>query len=289
MAEESRLTRKDYEEIQTDLESKTKYRPKIGIICGSGLGGLADRLTDAETFPYEKIPKFPVSTVPGHAGQLVFGLLGGKEVVCMKGRFHFYEGYPAWKLTIPIRVMHLMGVKTVIVTSAAGGVNQQYNVGDFMVIKDHINMVGLGGNHPLVGPNDDSFGERFVPMSKVYDKGLRELVKGTAKELKLDELIREGVYCMVSGPTYETPAEVRYLEKIGVDAVGMSTCPEVTVARHCGMRVFGMSLITNKCVSVYDTDEGPSHQEVLRIGAEAATKMEKLIETCVGKMDEPST
>ncbi|XP_070575631.1 purine nucleoside phosphorylase-like [Ptychodera flava] len=284
MAEDKRFTFEDYEEIRNFLQGKTKCRPKILIICGSGLGGLADRLEDSYKIVYEDIPKFPVSTVKGHVGQLVFGKLGDKEVVCMQGRFHLYEGYPAWKVAIPIRVMSLMGVKTVIVTNAAGGINRSYNVGDFMMIKDHINMMGMTGGNPLMGPNDERFGPRFPPMSKAYDRTMREQASDIAKELGLGRLIRDGVYCSLSGPSFETPAELRFLQTIGADAVGMSTCPEVVVAKHCGLRVFGMSLITNKCILDYDNDEEANHEEVLETGRQRASDMQNLIARLVERM-----
>ncbi|XP_077865237.1 purine nucleoside phosphorylase-like [Saccoglossus kowalevskii] len=220
MAEAARFTYEDHEEVCKFLQNKTKHIPSIGIICGSGLGGLVDELEDKESIDYKDIPNFPVSTVPGHAGRLVFGILGDKPVVCLQGRFHFYEGYPLWKITMPVRIMKLLGVHTVFVTNAAGGINSKYNVGDFMVLKDHINIPGLAGNNPLCGPNEERFGPRFPSISDAYDKEMRKLAFTVAKELNMDSIMREGVYAAVSGPSFESPAELRFLQMVGADTVG---------------------------------------------------------------------
>lgn len=246
------------------LLSRTDNRPVLAVICGSGLGGLADKLENSVTFNYEDIPGFPTSTVPGHAGRLVFGRLMGQECVCMQGRFHFYEGYSIHTVSYPVRVFSLLGVKTLIVTNAAGGLSDEYNVGDIMIIKDHINMPGFAGQNPLCGPNDERFGVRFPCMSDAYDRELRNKLRSAADGLGAGHFIREGVYCMLAGPSYETIAECKLLQKLGADAVGMSTVPEVLVARHCGLRVLGLSLITNKVITDYDSEEKANHEEVLR-------------------------
>uniref|UniRef100_A0A8C7VWA0 Purine nucleoside phosphorylase n=1 Tax=Oncorhynchus mykiss TaxID=8022 RepID=A0A8C7VWA0_ONCMY len=253
----------DYRETADWLLSHTEQRPKIAIICGSGLGGLADLLDNKTVFPYKDIPHFPNSTVQGHVSQLVFGELQGKQCVCMRGRFHFYEGYDIAMVTYPVRVFFLLGVETLIITNAAGGLNPNFKVGDIMLIKDHINMPGFAGHNPLCGHNDERFGVRFPCMSDAYDKDLSSLAKETAEEQGCSSFIQQGVYCMLTGPTFETIAECRALQKLGADAVGMSTVPEVVVARHCGLRVFGLSLITNKVVTDYNSQEKANHDEVL--------------------------
>ncbi|KAM4710352.1 purine nucleoside phosphorylase isoform 1-T1 [Discoglossus pictus] len=269
----------DYKETADWLLSKTKHRPTVAIVCGSGLGGLGELLKDQVVFEYSDIPNFPKSTVPGHAGRLIFGNLSGKPCVCMQGRFHFYEGYPLWKVTFPIRVFCLIGVKTVVVTNAAGGLNQEFEVGNIMVIKDHINLVGFGGQNPLFGHNEDRFGPRFPPMSDAYDKELRKLALKTGEELGYSKIMREGVYCGIGGPNFETIAECKFLNQLGADAVGMSTVHEVVVARHCGLRILGMSLITNKAVMDYDSNLTANHEEVLKAGKDSAMYMEKLLST----------
>ncbi|MGG1546768.1 purine-nucleoside phosphorylase, partial [Bacillus paralicheniformis] len=234
------------------IKSKTEIKPAVGLILGSGLGVLADEIKDAVRIKYEDIPDFPVSTVEGHAGQLVIGRLENVQVVAMQGRFHFYEGYSMDKVTFPVRVMKELGIETLIVTNAAGGVNESFRPGDLMIISDHINYMGT---NPLIGPNDSSLGVRFPDMSSAYDKELRLLAKKTAEELNIS--VQEGVYTAVTGPTYETPAEVRFLRTIGSDAVGMSTVPEVIVAKHAGLRVLGIS-----CISL---DQPLSHDEVIEV------------------------
>jgi len=264
--------------------AQTKQRPKVAIICGSGLGGLADLLVDKTVLKYETIPHFPTSTVPGHAGQLVFGKLDGRECVCMQGRVHFYEGYDIHTVTYPVRVFSLLGVKTLIVTNAAGGLNDSYNVGDIMLIKDHINLPGFAGQTPLCGHNDERFGERFSCMSDAYDRELRDLAKQAAKEQGCGGFLQEGVYCMVAGPSYETIAEGRLLQKLGADSVGMSTVPEVVVARHCGLRVLGLSLVTNKVVVDYDSVQKANHTEVLKTTKSRTEDLQRLVRYLVSKI-----
>lgn len=265
--------------INDYLREQTTIRPLIGIVCGSGLGGLSKCLTRTETVKYEDIPHFPRSTVEGHAGELVFGWLDKYPVVCMRGRFHSYEGYEMRETALPIRVMYLLGIKYLIVTNAAGGLNAGYSVGDIMIMNDHLNMPGLAGKHPLVGPNDARFGQRFTPMSDCYDRKLQGLAYATAERLQLTHRVRQkGVYCFVSGPTYETPTECRLLRLVGGDAVGMSTVPEVIVATHCGVKVLGLSLITNKVI--YPGDEGhvpASHEEVLEATQMAQRDIESFV------------
>ncbi|KAG8455538.1 hypothetical protein GDO86_001654 [Hymenochirus boettgeri] len=282
--EQEQFTYEEYKETADWLLSKTKHRPIMAIICGSGLGGLGELLTNQAVFNYTDIPNFPKSTVPGHAGRLIFGNLGGKACVCMQGRFHFYEGYPLWKVTFPVRVFYLMGVKNIIVTNAAGGLNQDFSVGDIMVIKDHINMLGFGGQNPLFGHNDDRFGPRFPPMSDAYDRKMGKLLLAVGKELGYTNM-REGVYCGIGGPNFETIAECRFLNKLGADAVGMSTVHEVVVARHCGMHILGVSLITNKAIMDYDSKVTANHEEVLETGRNSAKIMEKLISSFMQRVE----
>ncbi|EDV25436.1 Purine nucleoside phosphorylase [Trichoplax sp. H2] len=276
----------DIEAISKFLLERCRHRPKIGIICGSGLGGLADTLQEQEAFPYESIPKFPVSTVSGHKGRLVFGVLSGKAVVCMQGRFHMYEGYSMAKVTLPVRVMKLLGVETMLVTNAAGGVNQDYVPGDIMIIKDHINFPGLCGNNPLRGPNNEKFGPRFPAMNDAYNAKLRASLRAAAKLCGLSDHMKEGVYAYLGGPAYETVAELRFLKAIGVDAVGMSTAPEVIVARHCGMKVCGLSLISNKGIMEYDPSLVIDHSEVLEAGRVRAADIQSLVSNLVKLIDE---
>jgi len=255
---------RNYELIANYLAAKTAYRPVVGIICGSGLSGLSKSLTNTQTFKYEDIPGFPQATVPGHAGELVFGLLGGLDCVCMRGRFHFYEGNEMEKVVLPVRVMRLLGVKLLIVTNAAGGINPNFNVGDIMIIQDHFGLPCAAGMTPLRGPNDDALGPRFCAMSDAYDERLQEFVLQAAKKLGLTKVIRpEGTYCFLSGPTYETRTEGRFLRLLGVDSVGMSTVPEIITARHCGMKILGLSLITNKVIVEKGESAHATHEEVL--------------------------
>lgn len=244
------------QEAANFLKSKFSQQPEVGLILGSGLGVLGDEIENAVKIPYSNIPNFPVSTVEGHAGQLVFGLLNGVYVLAMQGRFHYYEGYSFDKVTFPVRVMKELGIKQLIVTNAAGGVNESYNPGDLMLISDHINNMG---NNPLIGPNDANMGVRFPDMSEAYSKQLRQLAKDIAKKLNLN--IQEGVYVGNTGPTYETPAEIRMIRTLGGDAVGMSTVPEVIVARHAGLNVLGISCISNMAAGILD--QPLNHEEVI--------------------------
>ncbi|KAK5642529.1 hypothetical protein RI129_008696 [Pyrocoelia pectoralis] len=254
------------------LLDRVPFTPKIGIICGSGMGAywnkgsLAEALQNPIKFPYEDIPNFPISTVEGHAGQLVFGYLSDVPVMCMQGRFHYYEGYPLWKCAMPVRVMKMIGVTHLIATNAAGGLNKTYKVGDIMIVKDHINMMGFAGNNPLQGPNEERFGPRFPPMNSAYNKQLIRKAKEIATAEGLGDLVHDGVYTCLGGPSFETVAELKMLGMLGCDAVGMSTVHEVITARHCNMTVFAFSLITNMCITDYDCKEEANHCEVLDVG-----------------------
>ncbi|XP_072133473.1 purine nucleoside phosphorylase 4a [Mobula birostris] len=278
-----------YLETAEWLLSRIRRRPKVAIICGSGLGMLAKTLNDHETFKYHDIPNFPKSTVKGHASQLVFGELKGKTCVCMQGRFHMYEGYSLTKVTFPVRVFQLLGVEVLIVTNAAGSLADDYSTGDLMIIKDHINMPGLAGQHPLRGPNDERFGCRFLSMSNAYDRALGKLALDISTELNCSNIMHEGVYCMAGGPSFETTAEAHLLHRLGADAVGMSTVPEVTVARHCGLRVFGLSLITNTITREYNNVEVVDHDDVLSIGKMRTGVVQSLITELVGRLELTST
>ncbi|XP_054026115.1 purine nucleoside phosphorylase [Dryobates pubescens] len=285
-AEEERCSYEVCKETAEWLRARTARRPRTAIICGSGLGGLADALEDKTAFAYEDIPHFPRSTVAGHAGRLLFGVLKGQPCVCMQGRFHGYEGHAASTVTFPIRVFFLLGVENLIVTNAAGGLNPQFQVGDIMFIRDHISLFGVAGHNPLRGPNDERFGARFPCMSDAYDQELLGLARESAQELGFQSFTREGVYCLLPGPCYETIAECRLLQALGADAVGMSTVPEVMVARHCGLRVLGLSLITNKVVLSYNSQEKANHEEVLRISVVRAEELQRLVTHLLGKLQE---
>lgn len=279
------ISHDEYQKAADWLMSQTKHRPQVAIICGSGLGMLAESLKCQDSFQYSDIPGFPQSTVQGHAGRLVFGELKGKTCVCMQGRFHLYEGHPLCKTTFPVRVFKLLGVETLIVTNAAGSLDDGLQPGDIMIIKDHINFPGLCGLNPLSGPNDDRFGPRFPAVSGCYDSGLRRVAVEIGKQLGVAAVMREGVYAMVGGPNFESIAEARLLHRLGVDAVGMSTAPEVVVATHCGLRVFGLSLITNKVVKSYDGGDSVNHEGVLEVGRLRAQTLQQLITELVGRMD----
>lgn len=247
-------------EAVATIQSRTSLKPSVGVILGSGLGDLVTELRHTVALPYAEIPHFARSTVVGHAGRLLIGTLEDVPVVVMQGRFHLYEGYTLPVLTLPVRVMHHLGAQTLIVTNAAGGVNPGYRPGDFMLLRDHINMPGLAGANPLMGANDERLGERFPPLAHAYDAELRVLARSVAASWP-EITLHEGVYTMVGGPNYETSAELKFLRAIGTDAVGMSTVPEVIVARHMRMRVLGLSLITNSATG--DETAEVNHAEVL--------------------------
>lgn len=267
---------------------RTEFRPKIGIICGSGLGSLADQLTETDIIDYKDIPHFPVSTVEGHVGRLVFGYLGDTSVVAMQGRFHYYEGYDLAKCSMPVRVMKLIGCTNLIATNAAGGLNDKFKVGDIMIMRDHINIMGLSGIGPLIGPNDARFGPRFPPMANAYDSQYIKAAKEIAKNMNIEDDVKEGVYTCVGGPNYETVAEMRMLKMIGLDAVGMSTVHEAITARHCDMKVFAFSLITNICSLEYDDNEGENanHEEVITVAKDRQSVCAKFVTNMVKAISE---
>jgi len=251
------------------LKERMTTNPKIAIILGTGLGQLASEITDTYEFPYATIPNFPVSTVEGHSGKLIFGKLGGKDILAMQGRFHFYEGYNMREVTFPIRVMHELGIETLFVSNAAGGMNPEFKIGDVMIITDHINMMP---EHPLNGPNYPT-GPRFPDMHEPYSHDLIALANQIAEEK--DIMLRHGVYVAVQGPTFETPAEYRMYRILGGDAVGMSTVPEVIVAHHCGIRTFGVSIITD--LGGFDVPVEVSHEEVQKAANTAQPIMTEIM------------
>jgi purine-nucleoside phosphorylase len=269
------LTRTQYQEAADFVRQQTTHRPQVGLILGSGLNDLADQVQDADRIPYADLPHYSQTSVAGHRGQMVIGRLAGQEVLMMQGRIHAYEGISLQKVTLPVRVMHELSIRTLIVTNAAGGINPEYRAGDLMLIQDHIGLMAMTGGNPLWGLNDDSLGPRFPPMNKAYDPGLRRLALTVAERLGIE--LRQGVYVGLGGPTFETPAEVRFLRMIGGDAVGMSTVPEVIVARHMGMRVLGISGISNTAVHDPEAAEEASHEEVLSAGQVLVPKLIALL------------
>ena len=253
-------------------------KPEIGIVLGSGLGELAQAIEAETVIPYSQIPNFALSTAIGHKGNFIIGQLAGKRVCAMQGRFHYYEGYPMDQVTLPIRMMALLGVKTLFVSNAAGGLNQSYHVGDLMIIRDHINLMP----NPLIGSNYVEFGERFPDMTAAYDQQLIARAEAIALEEHIP--VQKGVYLGNTGPSYETPAEVRFYMNIGADAVGMSTVPEVIVARHCGLRVFGMSVITNISNLTNSSTVLNDGDDVVRIADAAADKLCKIFQKLIATL-----
>lgn len=275
-------TRQDMETTAEYIRSQTRHRPQIGIILGSGMSPLADAVTGADVLPYETIPNFVASTVVGHAGRLVIGHLEGCSVLVMQGRIHFYEGYTMQQVTFPVRVMRFLGIDTLIVTNAAGGLRPEFTPGDLMLISDHINLIGMAGHNPLYGPNDPELGPRFPDMSQAYDPTLRSIARTVAENAQIP--LHEGVYICLAGPSFETPADVRFLRLIGADAVGMSTVPEVTVARHMGLRVLGISGISNVLVSTSGTHRETTHEEVLEAGRVIVPRLTTLIRGVINQL-----
>ncbi|HYE83836.1 MAG TPA: purine-nucleoside phosphorylase [Clostridia bacterium] len=270
---EKELITRIYEARDFILE-RIKSVPEIALILGSGLGDMAEEAEDKTAIDYKEIPNFPVSTVQGHKGRLVFGRISGKRVVFMQGRFHYYEGYRMEDVVFPVWVFKALGVEKLIVTNAAGGVNTSFNPGDLMLIKDHINYTN---NNPLIGPNLEAFGPRFPDMSEAYSKGLTELVRKSAAENGIK--LQEGTYTFLTGPSYETPAEIRACRIIGADAVGMSTVPEVVAANHCGIKAVGISCITNMAAGILD--QPLNHKEVMETADRVKENFSKLIKSVV--------
>lgn len=267
------MTLEQMDEAAEAIRRRTKYQPRVALILGSGLGGLADSVEAADVIPYQDLPHWPQSTVWGHAGRLVIGRLENQPVLVMQGRVHFYEGYSMSQVTFPVRVMQRLGVEILVVTNAAGAINPEYMPGDLMLITDNLNMVSMAGFNPLIGPNIDKLGVRFPDMSQAYDRQLMDMARKYVRDNGL--LLREGVYVGLSGPSFESPADLRFLRTAGSDAVGMSTVPEVIVARHGGTRVLGISGISNK--ANLDGDTTTSHEEVLEAGKLMVPKLEAIL------------
>lgn len=267
------VTLQQIDQAADTIRKRISQRPRVGLILGSGLNSLADSVQNAEIIPYSELPHWPVSTVHGHTGQLVIGELEGQPVFVMQGRIHFYEGYSMSQITLPVRVMLRLGLEMMFVTNAAGGVNPDFVPGDIMLITDNLNLIGMMGANPLMGPNIDELGPRFPDMSQAYDRQLMATARQVASEENIP--LREGVYCALSGPSFEGPADLRFLRLAGADAVGMSTAPEVIVARHGGLRVLGFSGISNK--ANLDGSTVTTHEEVMEAGKIITPKMEKII------------
>jgi purine-nucleoside phosphorylase len=277
-------TRQQYQEAADYIAAKSHYQPRVGLILGSGLNPLANAVEAADIIPYDQIPHFPRPTVEGHAGKLVLGYLEGIPVAVMQGRVHFYEGYPMQQVVFPVRVMQVMGIEILIVTNAAGGLDPSFQPGDLMLITDQINFVGMAGNHPLFGPNDPTFGPRFPDMSQAYDPELRRLAQEVADEQDIP--LRRGVYAGLAGPSFETPAEIRFLRLVGADAVGMSTVTEVTIARHGGTRVLGVSGISNVAIVEPIAGQEATHEEVLAAGQQIVPRLTALVRGVLARMRE---
>jgi len=264
-------------EAKDYIVSKSDFVPEIALILGSGLGDMAEEAEDRITIDYKDIPNFPVSTVQGHKGRLVFGTIRGRKVVFMQGRFHYYEGYKMEEVVFPVWVFKALGVKKLIVTNAAGGVNTSFKPGDLMLIKDHINYTN---NNPLIGPNLEDFGPRFPDMSEAYSRELQDIVRSCASAEGIS--LQEGTYIFLTGPSYETPAEIRAFRILGADAVGMSTVPEVVAAKHCGIMPVGISCITNMAAGILD--QPLNHREVMETADRVKTSFTKLIKSVVGRI-----
>lgn len=269
------FTLADYDSAADSIRQKVTVQPKIGLILGSGLSGIADAVEESSIVPYSEIPNMPTSTVPGHAGRFVLGLLQGEPVCVMQGRLHFYEGYSLQQTTFPVRVMKRLGIDTLILTNAAGGINPDFCVGDLMLVEDHINFVGMAGNSPLNGPNLDEFGPRFPGANRIYTTRLRQIAVQVATEQEIE--LQRGVYMMLAGPNFESPAEIRMLRMMGADTVGMSTVPEAIVAHHAGMDVLAISTVTNMGIDSLDAEVEPTHEEVQQAGAVIVPKLTKLL------------
>ena len=280
MTDQPFITLEQIDEVASIIRGRTNYQPKIALILGSGLGGLADSIQNPDLIPFNTLPYWSHSTAPGHIGRLVVGQLEGQTIMVMQGRIHFYEGYSMSQVTLPIRVMQRLGIKILVVTNAAGAINPDFMPGDLMLMTDNLNLIGMMGFNPLIGPNQDEFGPRFPDMSQAYDRKLCDIARQAAKECEID--LREGVYAGLSGPSFESPADLRFLRVIGADAVGMSTVPEVIVARHGGTRVLGISGISNK--ANLDGNTATSHEEVLEAGKLMVPKLEKILRGVLRKI-----
>ncbi|NWG34330.1 MAG: purine-nucleoside phosphorylase [Chloroflexi bacterium] len=267
------ITLQQIDEATGAIRGRTSHQPRVGLILGSGLNALADSVQKADFIPFGDLPHWPRSTVPGHAGRLVIGELAGQTVFVMQGRVHYYEGYSMSQVTLPVRVMQRLGLEMLFVTNAAGGINPEFVPGDVMLITDNLNLVGMSGANPLMGPNIDELGPRFPDMSRAYDPDLMNLARKVARERNIP--LREGVYCGLSGPSFESPADLRFLRMAGADAVGMSTVPEVIVARHGGLRVLGFSGISNK--ANLDGSTLTTHEEVIEAGKVITPKIETIV------------
>jgi purine-nucleoside phosphorylase len=273
MLNQPSFTLAQIDEVADAIRARMQHIPRVGLILGSGLGGLADSVAQAVSIPFDQLPSWPTSTVFGHVGRLVIGILENQPVLVMQGRIHFYEGYSMAQVTLPVRVMKRLGIESLVVTNAAGAIHPEFEPGDLMLITDHLNLIGMAGMNPLFGPNLDEFGPRFPDMSRAYDRDLLNLARRASRETGI--AVREGVYVGLSGPSFETPADLRFLRTCGADAVGMSTVPEVTVAVHSSLRVLGISGISNK--ANLDGDTVTTHEEVLEAGRLMVPKLEKLI------------
>ena len=270
---ESFITLKEIDAAADFVRSRITIKPKVGLTLGSGLGNLAEMVKDPVIIPYKEIPGWPLSTIHGHAGQLVIGELFGATTLVMQGRAHYYEGYPMDVITLPVRVMRRLGIDTLILTNAAGAIKPEYQPGDVMLLTDHINLIGMAGLNPLRGPNLAEFGERFPDMSQPYDRKLIAAARKVAQDNNIQ--LHEGVYACLAGPSFESPADLRFLQRVGADAVGMSTVPENIVARHAGMRVMGLSGISNK--ANLDGSTITTHEEVLEAGKVIVPKLTTII------------
>jgi purine-nucleoside phosphorylase len=275
MATTEYYTREHYEAAAAYIRSLNPLAPRVGLILGSGLNPLAAAVEDGRAIPYSEIPHFPRPTVEGHAGRLVLGHLQGVPVAVMQGRVHFYEGYTMPQVVFPVRTLQVLGIEVLVVTNAAGGLDPDFRAGELMLISDHLNIIGMTGNNPLFGPNDPSLGPRFPDMSQPYDAELRRIAREVAREEGIP--LREGVYASLSGPSFESPAEIRFLRLIGADAVGMSTVPEVIVARHGGIRVLGISGISNVALTEPVPGQVTSHEEVLEAGRQIVPRLVALV------------
>lgn len=280
--EHDRFTVSDYREAAAAILARTQHRPKVGMILGSGLNALADDVIDADRISYADIPHFLQPSVEGHTGQLVVGRLAGQDVAILQGRVHAYEGHSQQQVTLPVRVLKELGIESLFVTNAAGGLNPAFRAGDLMLITDQIGLMAMTGGNPLWGPNEASLGPRFPAMNKAYDPALRRLALKVASELGIE--LHQGVYVGLGGPMFETPAEVRFLRLIGGDATGMSTVPEVIVARHMGLRVLGISGISNVAVADPDAEEIANHEEVLAAGKVIVPKLMALLRGVLAEM-----